>query len=310
MTLLFQKDDNRYDVPTFDILQRESPLLGAFVGMEKTCSSCGHETTYSISSSTTQSSPLIMKKDIFDKFLLDGLTLFYLSPLRGTDGYGKTDMLMKVGMEHDLAISPFTMVTFDNVYDKMVRDNGYPLPPWHESFRDNEFRDSLVMQFNEIVVDTGVAEMMRMAGYQRREICFQKVDTNGKSVTETTKIYRRLYHKTKKFRDAAKSENVISSEAQVSAVPDETRSVAAQSSDGKKNPKILADANIKQNGTSMKQGTADSPTQATNGSGIMNLADISKALTAVSQTNREEVWKKILTTMSASEKENLKALIE
>jgi hypothetical protein len=38
LTLLFQKDDNRYDVPTFDILQRESPLLGAFVGMEKTCS--------------------------------------------------------------------------------------------------------------------------------------------------------------------------------------------------------------------------------------------------------------------------------
>ncbi|KAL3915159.1 MAG: hypothetical protein SGARI_008244 [Bacillariaceae sp.] len=110
-----------------------------------------------------------MKKAVLDKLLLDGLTLYYLSPLRGKEGYGKVDMLMKVGMEYNLAKSPMTLVAFDNVYSKMVQESGYPLPPWHAYFRDDDFRDSLVMQFNEIVVEYSVAEMMRMAGSQLSE---------------------------------------------------------------------------------------------------------------------------------------------
>ncbi|KAL3920053.1 MAG: hypothetical protein SGILL_003449 [Bacillariaceae sp.] len=235
-----------------------------------------------------------MKKSDFDKLIKDGLTLYYLSPLRGTIGFKRTDMLRKVGMEDYLAESPFTLVSFNNVYAKMVQKHGYPLPPWHESFHDNDFRDRLVLQFNEIVVADNVKckELMLMAGYRHQDVSVPIVCDDGKTRLYQTTTYGRLWGKTQRFRKAADKENAMKHEETTSFVPEEAHSTAPATTDtlGRK---VLGNVN-----------------KTTNGGGIMDLNDISKALVSASQSNRETVLKTVFTTLSASEKENLRALVE
>ncbi|KAL3920054.1 MAG: hypothetical protein SGILL_003450 [Bacillariaceae sp.] len=105
------------------------------------------------------------------------------------------------------ANSIFTLLAFDIGYEKMKEDLGPPVSPSHTYFRNDAYRERLVVEFNKILVGpVTINTLMRMAGYKHEEMYERRIDSYGKLRSCNTWQYERNRSRIKSIRDATRIE--------------------------------------------------------------------------------------------------------